>query len=81
MPVLLICGVVARGWNRGGAAGGRGGGNDAALQENSRFFVMRFECQMYKVRDDEYVIDIQGLDGELFLFMDVCGRVLSDLRI
>ncbi|PNH08345.1 SNF1-related protein kinase catalytic subunit alpha KIN11 [Tetrabaena socialis] len=76
LPARVCSGVSA-----GGAAGGRGSGNDAASQENSRSFVMHFESQMYKVRDDEYVIDIQGLDGELVLFMDVCGRVLSDLRI
>ncbi|GFR41578.1 hypothetical protein Agub_g2299 [Astrephomene gubernaculifera] len=66
----------------GGGAGldgtsSQGGGR----QDGDDFLVLRFECQMYKVRDDEYVIDIQRVNGELFLFMDVCGRVLSDLRI
>lgn len=41
---------------------------------------VKFEAQMYKVREEEYVIDIQRLEGELYLFMDVCGRVLSDFR-
>jgi hypothetical protein len=27
--------------------------------DDGSVFVLRFECQMYKARDDEYVIDIQ----------------------
>lgn len=41
---------------------------------------LKFETGMYKVREDEYVIDVQRLQGELFIFMDVCGRVLSEIR-
>lgn len=42
---------------------------------------LKFECQMYKVRDDEYMIDVQRLSGDLFLYMDVAGRLLSDMRV
>ncbi|KAG2426687.1 hypothetical protein HXX76_012997 [Chlamydomonas incerta] len=66
----------ASGTDVAGAAGVSPGTGDAETH-----FTMRFECQMYKVRDDEYVIDIQRVDGELFLFMDVVGRVLTDLRM
>ncbi|PNW84016.1 hypothetical protein CHLRE_04g211600v5 [Chlamydomonas reinhardtii] len=66
----------ASGSDVAGAAGVPPGTGDAETH-----YVTRFECQMYKVRDDEYVIDIQRVDGELFLFMDVVGRVLTDLRM
>ncbi|KXZ45443.1 hypothetical protein GPECTOR_54g184 [Gonium pectorale] len=64
-----------------GSSGGPGADCAQGSQDPSGYFTLRFECQMYKVRDDEYVIDIQRVGGELFLFMDVCGRLLADLRI
>ncbi|GLI66826.1 hypothetical protein VaNZ11_010801 [Volvox africanus] len=64
-----------------GATAASGAVDVAAGQEFEMHFILRFECQMYKVRDDEYVIDFQRVGGELFLFMDICGRVLSDLRM
>ncbi|KAG2452015.1 hypothetical protein HYH02_003056 [Chlamydomonas schloesseri] len=77
------------GSSRRGLPGGGAGGTDVAgaaagppgTGDAETHYVMRFESQMYKVRDDEYVIDIQRVDGELFLFMDVVGRVLTDLRM
>mmetsp|Transcript_16451 Transcript_16451/g.41028 ORF Transcript_16451/g.41028 Transcript_16451/m.41028 type:complete len:464 (-) Transcript_16451:952-2343(-) len=42
---------------------------------------LKFECQMYKVRDDEYMIDVQRICGDLFLYMDVTGRLLADMRV
>ncbi|BDA43258.1 Serine/threonine protein kinase OSK3 [Coccomyxa sp. Obi] len=42
--------------------------------------VLKFELQMYKMRDGEYCIDIQRLIGELFLFMDLCGGLLGRLH-
>ncbi len=54
-----------------------GGEREAAGGE----VVMKFECQMYKSRDDEYLIDIQKLTGDTFIFMEVMARLLVDLRI
>lgn len=42
---------------------------------------LKFECQMYKIREDEYMIDIQRLTGDLFLYMDVAGRLLNQMRV
>lgn len=42
---------------------------------------LKFECQMYKVRDDEYMIDVQRLCGDLFVYMEVTGRLLGDMRV
>jgi len=38
--------------------------------------VLKFEVQIYKARDGEYVVDFQRLQGELFLFMDLCSKLL-----
>jgi hypothetical protein len=38
----------------GGGSGGGGGGSVAAVDHE-----LKFECQMYKVRDDEYLVDVQ----------------------
>lgn len=40
---------------------------------------VKFETQLYKITEGEYVIDLQRVEGEQYAFMDVCGRVLSDL--
>ncbi|GAB4817310.1 hypothetical protein N2152v2_004356 [Parachlorella kessleri] len=55
----------------GGAAGGGG------LEEAE----IKFEVQLYKVRDQEYILDLQRLSGGLFLYMDLCGNLLSTLRL
>jgi hypothetical protein len=100
----------------GGAAkaGGDGvfGGQQQQQQGPPLEYCLKFETQMYKIREDEYSFDIQvrvgrvrrccaavtlrprlsadmlclcvcvlqRLDGELLLFMDVCGRLLADIR-
>lgn len=53
----------------------------ASSEQQPSEHVIRFEAQMYKVREEEYVIDIQRLEGDLLLFMDICGRVLADIRV
>jgi 5'-AMP-activated protein kinase catalytic alpha subunit len=52
-------------------------GDDATARER----VLKFEVQMYRLRDGEYVVDFQRLQGELFLFMDLCSRMFSTLRL
>lgn len=42
---------------------------------------VKFEVQIYKVRDGEYCIDIQRIQGELFLFMDLCGNIVGALGL
>eukprot|EP01026_Neomeris_dumetosa_P049397 TRINITY_DN4301_c0_g2_i1.p4 TRINITY_DN4301_c0_g2~~TRINITY_DN4301_c0_g2_i1.p4 ORF type:complete len:237 (-),score=33.85 TRINITY_DN4301_c0_g2_i1:340-1050(-) len=37
---------------------------------------IKFEIQLYKYRDEEYMIDLQNLSGELYLFMDLCGKIM-----
>ena len=60
-------GVSGGGSNASRSAGRSGGGDGtggqpvcgAASGSPEEDVVLKFECQMYKVRDDEYLIDIQ----------------------
>lgn len=42
---------------------------------------IKFEVQIYKVREGEYLVDFQRIAGDLFLYLDVCADVLFSLRI
>lgn len=42
---------------------------------------IKFECQLYKVRDGEYALDVQRLSGDLLQYMCVTSEVLSAVRI
>lgn len=42
---------------------------------------IKFECQLYKVRDGEYALDMQRLSGNLLLFLSVAADVLAVLRM
>ena len=64
-----------RGSLHGGGGGGEEDGDGQAVQ-----YVLKFEATLYKAREEEYVLDVQRLEGELFIFTDVCGRLLADLR-
>lgn len=41
---------------------------------------IKFECQLYKVRDGEYALDMQRLSGDLLQYMCVTSEVLSTLH-
>jgi len=43
--------------------------------------LIKLEVQVYKSRDGECLLDIQRLHGDLFLFIDLCWRLLGELRI
>ncbi|KAL4448458.1 hypothetical protein ABPG75_005677 [Micractinium tetrahymenae] len=58
------------------AAGGGGGSGGEVLEKE-----VKFEAQLYKMRDGEYALDFQRLSGDLFLFMDTCSSLLSVLRL
>lgn len=70
----------------GSGGGGGGGGNH--LQRRSadsaggptRLCEVKFEAMLYKARDDEFVLDVQRLAGDMYVFMDVCGRMMVELR-
>mmetsp|Transcript_43989 Transcript_43989/g.113929 ORF Transcript_43989/g.113929 Transcript_43989/m.113929 type:complete len:517 (+) Transcript_43989:331-1881(+) len=43
--------------------------------------MIKLEVQLYKSRDGDCLMDIQRLHGDLFLYIDLCWRLLGQLRI
>jgi len=37
--------------------------------------------QLYKTRDDKYLLDLQRVQGPQFLFLDLCAAFLAQLRV
>lgn len=37
-------------------------------------------CVVYKVKDGELVVDVQRIEGDIFAFLDFCGKLQSQLR-
>ncbi|KAH0853546.1 hypothetical protein HID58_093105, partial [Brassica napus] len=42
--------------------------------------VIKFERQLYKAREEKYLLDIQRVNGPQFLFLDLCAAFLTELR-
>ncbi|CAG7895501.1 unnamed protein product [Brassica rapa] len=43
--------------------------------------VIKFELQLYKAREEKYLLDIQRVNGPQFLFLDLCAAFLTKLRV
>ncbi|KAG7543881.1 Protein kinase domain [Arabidopsis thaliana x Arabidopsis arenosa] len=43
--------------------------------------IIKFELQLYKVREGKYLLDIQRIDGPQFIFFDLCVAFLRDLGV
>ncbi|XP_022552842.2 SNF1-related protein kinase catalytic subunit alpha KIN11-like isoform X1 [Brassica napus] len=43
--------------------------------------VIKFELQLYKAREEKYLLDIQRVNGPQFLFLDLCSAFLTKLRV
>lgn len=41
--------------------------------------LIRFEVQIYRARSQQYLIDVQRLDGPLYLYFDLCSELLGFL--
>ncbi|KAL6587537.1 SNF1-related protein kinase catalytic subunit alpha kin10 [Orobanche minor] len=80
-------------WNRGGPGGKcndsmQGNnlfGDESAIVENDANnrhpTVVKFEVQLYKTREDKYLLDLQRVQGTQFLFLDLCAAFLAQLRV
>ena len=40
---------------------------------------LKFEVQVYRVRTQSYLVDVQRLEGHLYLFLDLCSQLLAAL--
>jgi hypothetical protein len=36
---------------------------------------------MYKSRDDEYLVDMQRVSGDTFVFIETVSRILTEMRV
>ncbi|GJZ09814.1 SNF1-related protein kinase catalytic subunit alpha KIN10-like protein [Tanacetum coccineum] len=43
--------------------------------------VVKFEVQLYKTREEKYLLDLQRVNGPQFLFMELCAAFLAQLRV
>ncbi|WVZ13381.1 hypothetical protein V8G54_010947, partial [Vigna mungo] len=58
--------------------------NDSSIIEDeavSKSNVVKFEVQLYKAREEKYLLDLQRVQGPQFLFLDLCAAFLSQLRV
>ncbi|KAG5001118.1 hypothetical protein JHK87_022190 [Glycine soja] len=59
-------------------------GDDSNIIENdavSTSNVVKFEVQLYKAREEKYLLDLQRVQGPQFLFLDLCAAFLAQLRV
>lgn len=42
--------------------------------------IVKFEIQLYKTRDDKYLLDLQRISGPQFLFLDFCSVLIMQLE-
>ncbi|GFP90383.1 snf1-related protein kinase catalytic subunit alpha kin10 [Phtheirospermum japonicum] len=60
-------------------------GDESAIVENDANVrpqnVVKFEVQLYKTREDKYLLDLQRVHGPQFLFLDLCAAFLAQLRV
>ncbi|KAI3520865.1 hypothetical protein L1887_10317 [Cichorium endivia] len=43
--------------------------------------VVKFEVQLYKTREEKYLLDLQRVNGPQFLFLELCAAFLAQLRV
>ena len=43
--------------------------------------LLKFEAQLYRMKEERYVLDFQRLEGDLMSFLDIAGRLLAELRL
>jgi 5'-AMP-activated protein kinase catalytic alpha subunit len=43
--------------------------------------LIKFEIQLYKTRDEKYLLDLQRASGPHLLFLDLCAAFLAQLRV
>jgi 5'-AMP-activated protein kinase catalytic alpha subunit len=60
-------------------------GDDSTIVENDGVIkppsVVKFEVQLYKTREEKYLLDLQRIHGPQFLFLDLCAAFLAQLRV
>ncbi|URE18814.1 SNF1-related protein kinase [Musa troglodytarum] len=60
--------------------------DESAIVENDNVFgkdssTIKFEIQLYKTREEKYLLDLQRVSGPQLLFLDLCAAFLAQLRV
>ncbi|KAI5665675.1 hypothetical protein M9H77_15528 [Catharanthus roseus] len=59
--------------------------DDSSIIENDGITkfpdLVKFEVQLYKTREDKYLLDIQRVQGPQLLYLDLCAAFLAQLRV
>ncbi|GAB2282481.1 SNF1- protein kinase catalytic subunit alpha kin10 [Dionaea muscipula] len=55
------------------------GSKDGILRPPSN--VVKFEVQLYRTREEKYLLDLQRVQGPQFVFLDLCAAFLAQLRV
>lgn len=45
------------------------------------YIVVKFELQLYKTKEEKYLLDLQRVNGPQLLFLDLCAAFLAQLRV
>lgn len=48
---------------------------------NSNAFYAGLSQQLYKTREEKYLLDLQRVQGPQMLFLDLCAAFLAQLRV
>ncbi|KAK1302337.1 SNF1-related protein kinase catalytic subunit alpha KIN10 [Acorus calamus] len=57
-------------------------GDSIAENEGARLTnVIKFELQLYKTREEKYLLDLQRVQGPQLFFLDLCAAFLAQLRV
>ena len=56
------------------------------IHENSRHSFLRDattipRSQLYRVREEKYVLDLQRLEGDAFFWLDLCAALLTEISL
>ncbi|WOL13397.1 SNF1-related protein kinase catalytic subunit alpha KIN10-3 [Canna indica] len=43
--------------------------------------IIKFEIQLYKTKEEKYLLDLQRISGPQLLFLDLCAAFLAQLRV
>ena len=44
-------------------------------------YLVKFEVQLYRLKEERYAIDLQRTDGDLMIFLDISAALLAELRL
>ncbi|KAJ8477523.1 hypothetical protein OPV22_021250 [Ensete ventricosum] len=53
--------------------------DESAIVESDN--IVKFEIQLYKTREEKYLLDLQRVSGPQLLFLDLCAAFLAQLRV